>query len=76
MLAGKVVGSARVALGLPLRVVLVGVLCATLGPACSGSASSREKLADSLTLLTDAMRWQQWDTASNYVAPEARKAYL
>jgi hypothetical protein len=56
--------------------VLVAVLGGALGAACSGTASSREKLADSLTLFTDAMRWQQWDTASNHVAPEARKAYL
>jgi hypothetical protein len=56
--------------------VLVAVLGGALLLGCSGSASSREKLADSLTLFTDAMRWQQWDTASNYVAPELRKAYL
>lgn len=58
------------------RLALIGLVAVALAPACSGSATSREQLADNLTLFTDAMRWQQWDTASNYVAPEARKAYL
>jgi hypothetical protein len=74
--AGNVVGAPRAALGVALQVMVVGVLGGALGPACSGSASTRDKLVDSLTYLTDAMRWQQWDQASNYVAPEARKAYL
>ena len=58
------------------RLALIGLVAVAVAPACSGSATSREQLADSLTLFTDAMRWQQWDTASNYVTPEARKAYL
>jgi hypothetical protein len=59
--------------GVAFRASVVGLLAVA---ACSGSATSREQLSDNLTLFTDAMRWQQWDTASNYVAPEARKGYL
>ncbi|MBI5481740.1 MAG: hypothetical protein HY906_22985 [Deltaproteobacteria bacterium] len=76
MHAGNIAMAPRGRSGLALRVVIAGVLGAAAGPGCSGGASSRDKLADSLTLLTDAMRWQQWDTASNHVAPELRKAYL
>jgi hypothetical protein len=76
VLAANVIGARRGVSGVAIRLVLVAVLAGALGAGCSGGASSKEKLADSLTLLTDAMRWQQWDTASTYVAPEARKAYL
>jgi hypothetical protein len=60
--------------GVALQVALVGLL-GVAAVACSGG-TSKENLSDSLTLFTDSMRWQQWDTASNYVALEARKAYL
>jgi hypothetical protein len=73
---GNLVCWSRPALGVALGLVIVGVLGGTLGPGCSGGASNREKLTDSLTLFTDAMRWQQWDDASGHVVPETRKAYL
>ena len=58
-----------------LRLALIGLIAVAIAPTCSG-APNKDELADSLTLFTDAMRWQQWDNAAIHVAPEARKAYL
>ena len=74
MRAGKLASALRPGLTVAIRWVTLVLLALAVG--CSGSASNREKLVDSLTYLVDAMRWQQWDQASTYIAPEARKAYL
>ena len=72
--AGKVAVALRPGLGVAIHGAALVLLALAVG--CSGSASNREKLVDSLTYLVDAMRWQQWDQASIFVAPEARGAYI
>jgi hypothetical protein len=57
------------------RFIVAAVIGALVG-GCSSGLTDRDKLVESLTLYTDAMRWQQWDQASNHLAPERRKEFL
>jgi hypothetical protein len=44
--------------------------------ACGSSLTPRDKLVDAVTVFCDALRWQQYDQASNFLPQEARKAWL
>ncbi|HEY3356131.1 MAG TPA: hypothetical protein VGQ83_22955 [Polyangia bacterium] len=44
--------------------------------ACGNSLTPRDRLVDSVTVFCDALRWQQYDQASNYLPERERKTYL